>query len=159
MYTVEICLVNQYLQAMMRTLSFSSISSEVNRKQAWTLITDLNHWNRWDFNILRSSLLQRKLVPGALFSVKHRDFIETRAMITELDRYRSFAFRIRFLLAAMDRKFILEETEGGLKLTISTSITGMLSWFWRIAVMHKILDDTPEDLSLIMHHAQRIKIQ
>lgn len=143
----------------MQTLSFSSTSNQVNRKQAWTLITDLNHWSRWDFNILRSSLLQKKLVPGALFSVKHRDFIETRAMITELERYRSFAFRIRFLLATMDRRFILEETEGGLKVTISTSITGMLSWLWRMVVMHKILDDTPEDLSLIMHHAQSIKIQ
>ena len=143
----------------MQTLSFSSTSNQVNRKQAWTLITDLNHWSRWDFNILRSSLLQRKLVPGALFSVKHRDFIETTAMITELERYRSFAFRIRFLLATMDRRFILEETERGLKVTISTSITGMLSWLWRMVVMHKILDDTPEDLSLIMHHAQRIKIQ
>ncbi|SEM11281.1 hypothetical protein SAMN05421856_101162 [Chryseobacterium taichungense] len=44
----------------------------------------------------------------------------------------------------------MEDTEKGLKITISTSVSGFLARLWNLLIVKRIVKDTPEDLSVIV---------
>jgi hypothetical protein len=52
----------------------------------------------------------------------------------------------RFPLAKMYGEHIFEETAEGLKITITMSVKGILSFLWVKLVAQKIVDDLPIDM-------------
>ncbi|KFE96965.1 hypothetical protein [Chryseobacterium luteum] len=100
--------------------SLSGVSHLIYRKNVWSLITDIDHWSLWDFNIEYSKYNNRRLSPNSTFVVKHRNFLKVNGIVEENRTYEYFSFRIDLLAAKLYRKYLLEDTAEGLKITVTT---------------------------------------
>lgn len=135
----------------MKSRALSVTSKLIGKKEVWELITDIDHWSEWDFNIERSAYFGSKDGEKRLFKVKHRNYLITAAGVVEEFRpYENFTFRIRLAGAELYRKYVMEDTDEGLKITIITSVSGFLGWLWNLVVVKRIVKDTPEDLTIIV---------
>ncbi|WP_419487862.1 hypothetical protein [Chryseobacterium bernardetii] len=134
----------------MKSLAVSVTSRLIDKKEVWELITDIDHWSEWDFNIERSECIAPKVGKLSLFKVKHRNFLTAKGVIEEFIPSEHFTFRIRLAGAQLYRKYLMEDTEEGLKITIITSVSGFLAGLWSLLVMKRIVRDTAEDLTIIV---------
>ncbi|MBO9691707.1 polyketide cyclase [Chryseobacterium sp.] len=134
----------------MKHRAVSVTSNLIGKKEVWELITDIDHWNKWDFNIERSENRETKVGKLSSFVLKHRNFLTARGVVEEFIPYENFTFRIRLAGAKLYRKYTMEETKDGLKITIITSVSGFLAGLWYLLAVKKIVNDTPEDLTIIV---------
>ncbi|WP_374460908.1 hypothetical protein [Chryseobacterium taeanense] len=131
-------------------------SNLIGKKDVWELITNIDHWSEWDFNIEYSECIKNKTGQVSLFKVKHRIFFMTgRGIVEEFRPYERFTLRIGLAGARLYRKYVMEDTKEGLKVTIITSVSGFLAWLWNFLVVKRILRDTPEDLTIIVEQAKK----
>lgn len=136
----------------MWTRQLSVTSELIGKKEVWELITDIDRWHEWDFNIEHSKCIETKVRELSVFVVKHRNFLKTKGLVEEFIPYERFTFRIRLAGAKLYRKYLLEATKEGLKITIITSVSGFLAGLWNLVVVKRIVSDTPEDLNIIVEH-------
>jgi hypothetical protein len=135
----------------MKSRAISVTNKLIDKKEVWELITDIDHWSEWDFNIEHSECVENKAGQETLFKVKHHNFFITgRGIIEEFRPYERFTFRIGLAGARLYRKYVMEDTKEGLKVTIITSVSGFLGWLWNVLVVKRIVRDTPEDLTIII---------
>ena len=134
--------------------SLSDVSHLIYREKVWTLITDIDRWSLWDFNIEYSKYSNSRVKQNGTFVVKHRNFLKANGIVEENRTYEYFSFRIDLLAAKLYRKYLLEDTAEGLKITVTTSISGFLSWLWKYIVGIKILKYTTEDIAIIIENSK-----
>ncbi|WP_042721756.1 hypothetical protein [Flavobacterium sp. B17] len=135
----------------MKSRAISVTSKLIDKKEVWELITDIDHWSEWDFNIEYSKYIESKAGQVGLFKVKHHYFFITiTGTVEEFRLYEQFTFRIGLAGARLYRKYLMEDTREGLKVTIITSVSGFLAWLWNLLVIKRIVSDTPEDLAIIV---------
>lgn len=140
----------------MKSQAVSVTNKFIGKKEVWELITDIDHWSEWDFNIEYSECIKNKTGELSLFKVKHRIFFMTgRGIVEEFRPYERFTLRIGLAGAKLYRKYVMEDTKEGLKVTIITSVSGFLAWLWNFLVVKRILRDTPEDLTIIVEQAKK----
>ncbi|WP_449388254.1 hypothetical protein [Chryseobacterium lineare] len=140
----------------MKSRAISATSKLIDKKEVWEMITDIDHWSEWDFNIEHSECIENKAGQVGLFKVKHRSFfITAKGVVEEFRPYERFTFRIRLAGARLYRKYVMEDTKEGLKVTIITSVSGFLGWLWNVLVVKRIVSDTPEDLTIIIEQIKK----
>jgi hypothetical protein len=130
------------------------VSHLIYREKVWTLITDIDRWSLWDFNIEYSKYSNSRVRQNGTFVVKHRNFLKVNGIVEENRTYEYFLFRIDLLAAKLYRKYLLEDTAKGLKITVTTSISGFLSWLWKYVVGLRILKYTAEDITIIIENSK-----
>ncbi|MDF2932776.1 MAG: uncharacterized protein K0R36_2107 [Chryseobacterium sp.] len=130
------------------------MSHLIYREKVWTLITDIDRWSLWDFNIEYSKYSNSRVRQNGTFVVKHRNFLKVNGIVEENRTYEYFLFRIDLLAAKLYRKYLLEDTAKGLKITVTTSISGFLSWLWKYVVGLRILKYTAEDITIIIENSK-----
>lgn len=134
-----------------KSWSVSITSNLIAKKEVWTLITDIDNWKEWDFNIDHSECTESKAGQRFLFKVKHHSyFITATGVVEQFIPYERFEFRIQLAGARMYRTYLMEDVEQGLKMTIITSISGLFAELWSFLVVKRIVKDTPEDLTIIV---------
>lgn len=123
----------------MKSRALSVTSKLIDKKEVWKLITDIDHWSDWDFNIEHSECIESKAGQECLFKVKHRNyFITATGVVEEFIPYEHFRLRIRLAGARLYRKYIMEDTEEGLKITIITSVSGFLARLWNLLIVKEL---------------------
>lgn len=139
----------------MKSWTVSVITHLAGKKEVWELVADIDHWREWDFNIENSGYMDDIPKQGRSFSVKHRKFITAKGVVEESTPHVGFTIAIRLAGARMYRRYVMEDTQEGVKISLITSVSGYLGWLWRFLVVQRILRDTPEDLSIIVEQAKK----
>lgn len=141
----------------MWTKSYSAITAEITKEQIWKLTTDINNWKNWDDSVEYSALLGEFKV-GNYFILKPKDGPKVKIKLLEIIENKKFTDLTTFPLAKMYGEHIYEETTEGLKITITMTVKGVLSFLWVRLVAKGIVDYLPTDVANQIANAKRITI-
>lgn len=141
----------------MWTKTHSIVTKEVTKEQMWKLTTDINNWKNWDNTVENSELLGEFKV-GNYFILKPKGGPKVKIKLFEIIENKKFTDLTTFPLAKMYGEHLYEETSEGLKITVTMSVEGILSFLWVKLVAKGIVDDLPKDISNQIANAKLIKL-
>ena len=125
--------------------SHSIVTKEVTKEQMWKLLADVNNWHTWDKGVAFAKL-EGRFEKGNHFMFQPKAGPKLKIGIVEAIENQNFTDFTKFPLAKMYGEHILEETPGGLKITTTMKVEGILSFIWRRIVAQKIVDGLPTDM-------------
>lgn len=141
----------------MWTKTHSIVTKEVTKEQMWKLTTNINNWKNWDNTVENSELLGEFKV-GNYFILKPKGGPKVKIKLLEIIENKKFTDLTTFPLAKMYGEHLYEETSEGLKITVTMSVEGILSFLWVKLVAKGIVDDLPKDISNQIANAKLIKL-
>ncbi len=124
--------------------SYSVVTKDVTKEQMWSLVTDVNHWHTWDKGIEFANL-EGEFQEGSHFVLKPKGGPKVRIQLIEVVQDRKFVDFTKFPLAKMYGEHTFEETQEGLKITVTMKVEGLLSALWVKLVAGDIVKNLPED--------------
>ncbi|BAP30925.1 uncharacterized protein CHSO_1888 [Chryseobacterium sp. StRB126] len=135
--------------------SYSVLTKEVTREQIWKLTTEIDRWKDWDETVEYSTLLG-EFKEGESFILKPKGGPKVKIKLIEIIPFQKFTDLTSFPLAKMYGEHIYEETENGLRITITMSVTGLLSRLWIKLVANDIVEHLPEDIANQIKNAKKL---
>lgn len=141
----------------MWTKSHSIVTNEVTKEQIWKLTTDINNWKNWDDTVENAELLGEFKV-GNYFMLKPKGGPKVKIKLIEIIENKKFIDLTNFPLAKMYGEHLYEETKEGLKITVTMSVKGFLSFLWIKLVAKGIVDNLEQDISNQIANAKLIKL-
>ncbi|MBP2616269.1 SRPBCC family protein [Chryseobacterium jejuense] len=135
--------------------SYSVHTKEVTREQIWKLATDVDRWKDWDETVEYSTLLG-EFKEGESFILKPKGGPKVKIKLIEIIPLQKFTDLTSFPLAKMYGEHIYEETENGLRITITMTVTGLLSKLWIKLVANDIVQHLPEDIANQIKNAKKL---
>ena len=139
----------------MWTRSHSIVTKEVTKEQIWQLFADVNNWHTWDKGI-ESAKMEGAFTAGNYFTLRPTGGPNVKIKLIETTENKSFTDFTKFPLAKMYGEHLFEETENGLKLTSTLTVTGILSFLWVKIVAQKIADGLPGDMQDQVNAASKL---
>ena len=128
----------------MRSESFSIITTESSKEQLWKLMSNVDDWKTWD-DTVEYSKLQGEFKTGSTFILKPKGGPKVKINLIEVRKLAYFKDCTVFPGAKMYGEHWYEETPQGIKIIITMSMVGVLSFFWYRIVMKGIVDHLPDD--------------
>lgn len=139
----------------MWTRSHSIVTDKVTKEQIWKLFADVNNWHTWDKGI-EFARMEGKFEKGNHFVLKPQGGPQVNIEIVETIENKKFVDLTRFPLAKMYGEHTFEQTSGGLKMTTTMKVKGILGFLWVKLVAQKIVDALPDDFQQQIKAARRI---
>ncbi|MDR3287467.1 MAG: polyketide cyclase [Prevotellaceae bacterium] len=137
--------------------SYSIVTKEVTKEQIWTLFADVNNWHTWDKGI-EFAKIDGKFEIGSHILLRPQGGPNVKIELPEVIENQRFLTVSKFPLAKMYDDHVFEETADGLKITITISVKGLLSFLWVKLVAQKNADALPNDMQEQIKHAKNIAI-
>ncbi|MCL1665884.1 SRPBCC family protein [Elizabethkingia ursingii] len=135
--------------------SYSIITKEVTKEQIWKLTTDINNWKNWDNSVEDSKLLGDFKV-GSLFILKPKGGPKVKIKLVEIEPNKKFTDLTEFPLAKMYGEHLYEETRDGLKITVTMTVKGLLSFVWVRLVAKDIVNNLVDDIANQIKNAKKL---
>jgi hypothetical protein len=129
----------------MWTRSNSVVTKEVTKEQMWKLFEDVNNWNVWDKGI-EFAKLEGKFEKGNQITLRPKGGPTVKIELLETIKNKRFLDVTKFPFAKMFDDHVFEETADGLKITITLTVKGLLSFLWVKLVAQKNADALPGDM-------------
>ena len=129
----------------MWTKTYSIVTKEVTKEQMWELFADVNNWHTWDDGI-EFARMEGAFEQGNFFTLRPKGGPDVKVELLETEVNKRFLDVTRFPLAKMYDEHLFEETAGGLRMTNTLTVTGLLGFFWVKIVAQKIADALPADM-------------
>src|SRR5580704_18879059 len=117
----------------------------LKKEAVWALWADVNGWHRWDPDI-EFAKMTGPFRAGANFVLRPKGGPNVKIGILRTDPHKGYTDVTKFPLAKMYGIHDLEETAGGLKLTITIRVEGPLAWLWRKLVAQNVADEAPTQM-------------
>ncbi|KQN36049.1 polyketide cyclase [Pedobacter sp. Leaf41] len=134
--------------------TFSLTTKEINKEQIWKLMSDVNNWKNWDTSV-ENSELKGKFETGSGFLFKPKGGPNVNIKLIDVKPYTYFKDETNFPLAKMNGEHWYEETAEGLKITITMTMTGALSFLWNRIVMKGIVAQLEDDITNQIKNASK----
>lgn len=139
----------------MITKTYSTTDKDLTQAQAWKLMTAVDSWKNWDPTVADAKL-HGSFSTGVYFTLKSKDGPKAKILLDEVKPNSYYRDLASLPLAKMTGEHIFEETPDGLKLTVTMSITGPLSFLWYNIIMKDIVKRLPEDLDTLIKEAKKL---
>ncbi|AYN03053.1 SRPBCC family protein [Flavobacterium sp. 140616W15] len=139
----------------MWTKSYSVITTEITKEQIWKLTTDINNWKKWDDTVEHSELIGEFKV-GNYFILKPKGGPRIKIKLIEILENKKFTDLTTFPFAKMYGEHTYEETEEGLKICVTMTVKGILSFLWVKLVAKEIVNHLPTDIENQIKNAKKI---
>ncbi|PZR31374.1 MAG: polyketide cyclase [Azospira oryzae] len=139
----------------MWTRSYSVTSKEVTKEQMWKLVADVNNWHTWDEGI-EYARMEGAFEQGNHFKLLPKGGPEVKIKLVRTEPLHRFTDQTSFPLATMLGDHVFEETAEGLKITVTMTVTGVLSFLWIKLVAQKIVDGLPKDVMAQVKAASKL---
>ena len=133
--------------------SHSKVHKNVKKEDIWRLWADVNNYIKWHDD-LEYCKLEGKFSVGNYFMLKPKGAPAVKVEITELIENRTFIDCTHFFGAKMYDIHELEETEGGLRITNTLKVTGLLSFLWVQLVAKKVANSVPKEMEKLVNLAE-----
>lgn len=140
----------------MWTKSHSIVTKEATREQMWRLFSDINNWHVWN-NEIEFAKLEGKFEAGNHYVIQQKNGRTVKVKLLEVVENEHCLELGEFPLAKMYYDHILEETEKGLKITGTITMTGLLSFLWVQLVVKKIAASMPQHVQEQITIASKLK--
>jgi len=141
----------------MWTKSHSIVTKEATREQMWRLFSDINNWHVWNKEI-EFAKLEGKFEAGNHYVIQQKNGRTVKVKLLEVVENEHCLELGEFPLAKMYYDHIIEETENGLKITGTITMTGLLSFLWVQLVVKKIAASMPQHVQEQITIASKLKI-
>ncbi|EJL68714.1 SRPBCC family protein [Chryseobacterium populi] len=136
---------------------YSMFTDEVSVDEIWQLVTDVDHWNQWDFNIEYSSM-EGNFSVGKSIAIKSRLFPQSGIAVFDSDEcQKSIVYLLVFPLSDFFISYFYKEVENGVKITVTLAIQGILSPFWYLIYGRNIAKNFPEDIKIMIDETKSRK--
>nr|WP_199003431.1 SRPBCC family protein [Flavobacterium sp. ASV13] len=139
----------------MWTRSYSVTTTEITKEQIWKLTTDINNWKKWDDTVEDSQLLGEFRV-GNYFLLKPKGGPKVKIKLVEVIENKKFTDLTVFPLAKMYGEHNYEDTSDGLKISVTMTVKGILSFLWVKLVAKGIVDHLAADITNQIENAKKI---
>jgi len=133
--------------------TYAKTYKNISKHKIWELWTDVNNWNKFDSDIEYCKMTGDFEV-GNHFTLKPKGATEVKIDIIQVDDLKSFTDCTKFFGAKMYGNHTIEEVEGGIKLTVTMSVKGLLSLVWVKLVAKKIAANSQDQLDRIARLAE-----
>ena len=138
----------------MITNTYSTTDGDLTQEQAWKLMSNVDNWKNWDPTV-EDSKLHGNFETGVYFSLKTKGGPKAKILLAEVKPNSYYKDLAKLPLAEMIGEHFFEETPEGLKLTVTMSIRGPLSFLWNQIIMKDIVSRLPEDLKTLASEAKK----
>ena len=139
----------------MWTRSYCVTTTEITKEQIWKLTTDINKWKKWD-DTVEDSLLLGEFRVGNYFLLKPKGGPKVKIKLLEVIENKKFTDLTVFPLAKMYGEHTYEDTSDGLKISVTMTVKGILSFLWVKLVAKGIVDHLPADIANQIENAKKI---
>ena len=109
----------------------------VKKEQVWNLWKDVNNWAKWNTEVETSVLLD-KFEKGGVIELKLKQVPAVKLILEQVQENVSFTECAQLPGAKLFRKSEMVETEGGLEVKVTISISGAAYFMWVNAVGEKV---------------------
>jgi hypothetical protein len=125
--------------------SYSIVTKEVTKEQMWKLLADVNNWHKWDVGIDYAKM-EGRFEKGNHFILKPKGAPKVKIDLIETIENKKYVDLTKFPLAKMYGVHLYEDTQDGLKITITMSIEGILGFLWKKLVAENIVKNLPNEM-------------
>ena len=139
----------------MWTKTHSIVTKAVTKEQLWRLFADVNNWHTWDDGI-EYAQMQGAFTAGNHFILKPKGGPKVKIELAETIPNKKFVDLTRFPMAKMYGEHTFEETPGGLKVTTTMRVEGLLTFLWVKLVASGIADALPKEMAAQIQTASRL---
>jgi hypothetical protein len=129
----------------MWTRSHSVITKAVTKEQLWKLFSNVNQWHTWDTGI-EFARMEGEFREGNHFLLRPKGGPNVKIQLVKTVQNKQFTDLTRFPLAKMYGDHRFEETQDGLRITTTMTVTGLLKPLWVKLVAKKITDALPVEM-------------
>ncbi|HTH56985.1 MAG TPA: SRPBCC family protein [Cyclobacteriaceae bacterium] len=136
--------------------TFTVTTAEVSKEQIWKVISNVNQWNTWDAGVASAELLG-KFESNSSFLLHPKGGPKIKIKLIEVIEKAYFKDMTTFPLAKMYGEHWYEETPGGLKVTVTITMTGILSGLWYKIVMKDIVAGLEKDQKALIAEATKVE--
>jgi hypothetical protein len=135
--------------------TFSTITTEIAKEQIWKLMSNINDWKTFDETVEYSEL-QGEFKAGSSFILKPKGGPKVKIILMDVQPPHYFKDKTTFPLAQMYGEHWYEDTQLGLKITVTMTMAGLLSALWNKLVMKNIVEHLEDDITLQIAAAKKI---
>ena len=109
------------------------IVSDVTAKQVWQVWSEIENWPKWDSSLESCWWIApySEFKAGAVLYMKVKGAPKFKIFISEAKPYQTFICYTQFIGARLYSIHELQEGEGALQISLTTTISGPLAWLWR----------------------------
>lgn len=126
---------------------------DIKPKAIWHVWTDINNWSTWNPGI-EYCTLKEPFALGSSFTLKPIGAPAVQVKLVAVEPQRMFTDCTFFLGAKMYGMHTIEETEQGINLTTTVTITGPLGFLWRTLVGKKVAAKMAEQTDALIERAR-----
>jgi hypothetical protein len=137
--------------------TFSMHTSKIVAAQIWQLMADVDNWKTWDDTVEKSKL-NGPFEAGSTFLLRPKGGPNVNIKLVDVQPQKYFKDETRFPLAKMHGEHWYEETSKGLKITVTMTMRGPLSFLWNKLVMKGIVGGLEQDIKNQVEAAKNIKL-
>ena len=139
--------------------TFSKIYQGVSLEQVWAAYTDIENWPKWDSS-LDYCAMDGEFADGETFDLKLKDGPNFKIYLYDIIPLRAFSDYCKFFGAKMHDVHTFTAVPGGVQVTNTTSVSGVLSFLWVRLVAKDVAAGVPAQTdSMISYIKQRNNIQ
>lgn len=139
----------------MITKTYSFTTKEIKQEQIWKLMSNVNNWKNWD-DTIENAEIHGEFKAGTFFTLRPKGGPNVKIQLVEVKPNYYFKDLTKFPLAKMYGEHFYENTSDGLKITITMTISGALSFLWNKIVMQDIVNHLPEDVKTQISEAKKL---
>lgn len=135
--------------------SYSKTFKGIKKEKIWKLWSDVDQWHLWNPGI-EFAQLEGSFKEGSFFVLKPKGLKAVRIQLTKVVKNKIYTDCTKFPGATMYGCHEMEETQEGLKLTTTMTISGFLSFLWIRLVAQGVVDKLPEQTNALVNLAKKI---
>jgi hypothetical protein len=130
--------------------SYSKVYPNINKENIWRAWADVNNWPLWDKE-LEYCKMDGDFTEGRQFILKPINGPKVKITLSEVVTNKKFTANCKFPGAIMHDTHELEETNHGLRITNTITVTGILGFIWIHLIAKKIANSAPKQMDTLVN--------
>jgi hypothetical protein len=124
-------------------------------KKVWSVLTDFNAWHTWQDDV-DVTQLDKTFSVGEKILYKHTEKSKKYFTITEIIPNKSFTLKSDVFTTKMYEKYEVIETESGVDIKITVSVTGLFSGLVGLCVADEIANGSEWKILKLLRRYQQV---
>lgn len=130
--------------------SYSKVYQNIKKEDIWRAWADVNNWPLWDKE-LEYCKMDGDFTEGRQFILKPINGPKVKITLSEVVVNKKFTDYCQFPGAIMYDAHELEETNNGLRITNTITVTGFLGFIWAHLVAKNVANSVPEQMDALIN--------
>lgn len=133
--------------------SYSKVYQNIKKEDVWHAWTDVNNWPQWDRE-LEYCKMDGDFTEGRQFILKPINGPKVKITLSEVITNKKFTDYCKFPGAIMYDSHELEDTDNGLRITNTITVTGFLGFIWTYLVAKNVANSVPRHMDALVNLAR-----